>query len=58
MAEQLNQLRAKIDAIDDELLGLINARAKLAQEVGHQKGNAVNHQTRYGQHQSIFSQLL
>ena len=43
MAEQLNQLRAKIDAIDDELLGLINARAKLAQEVGHQKGNAVTY---------------
>jgi len=43
MAEQLNQLRAKIDAIDNELLELINARAKLAQEVGHQKGNAVTY---------------
>ncbi|HNJ36659.1 MAG TPA: prephenate dehydratase [Nitrosomonas sp.] len=43
MAEQLNQLRAKIDAIDNELLELMNARAKLAQAVGHQKGNAVTY---------------
>lgn len=43
MAEQLNHLRAKIDAIDDELLTLLNARAKLAQAVGHQKGKSVTY---------------
>ena len=37
MTEQLKQLRDKIDAIDNELLKLINARAVLAQEIGRRK---------------------
>ncbi len=37
MTEQLKQLRDKIDSIDSELLKLINTRAELAQQIGHQK---------------------
>jgi chorismate mutase/prephenate dehydratase len=37
MTEHLKQLRSEIDAIDDELLQLINKRAQLAQEIGRQK---------------------
>lgn len=41
MTESLKQLRDEIDAIDNELLRLVNARAKLAQEIGRQKSGAV-----------------
>ena len=33
----LNELRKKIDAIDDEVLSLLSRRAGIAQEVGHSK---------------------
>ena len=33
----LNELRKKIDAIDDEVLSLLSRRAGIAQEVGHTK---------------------
>ncbi len=35
--KQLEELRNKIDAIDEEILRLLNERAKLAKEVGHIK---------------------
>ncbi len=35
--EELNKLRNKIDRIDEEILRLLNERAKLAKEVGHIK---------------------
>lgn len=41
MADQLEGLRAQIDALDDELLRLFNQRAKLAEAVGELKGGAV-----------------
>ena len=41
MSEELNKFRTQIDNIDDELLKLINQRAKLAQEIGHAKKGAV-----------------
>jgi len=42
MSENLKQYRAQIDRIDDELLRLFNERAKLAQQIGHEKnGSAV-----------------
>lgn len=41
MSEQFKHLRDQIDAIDDELLKLINNRAKLAQEIGKIKKSAV-----------------
>jgi chorismate mutase/prephenate dehydratase len=37
MSEALQQIRERIDAIDDELLKLISERARLAQEVGRLK---------------------
>lgn len=37
--KQLKPLREKIDAVDAQLLDLLNARARLAQEVGHLKAN-------------------
>lgn len=37
MTEQLQKLRAQIDQLDDELLKLVNQRAKLAQQIGHLK---------------------
>ena len=37
---RLVELRARVDAIDDQLVELLNARARLAQEIGHVKGGA------------------
>ncbi|MFD0666734.1 prephenate dehydratase [Ramlibacter sp. MAHUQ-53] len=37
MAKDLNQLRTEIDAVDRQLLALLNARAQLAHEVGEIK---------------------
>jgi chorismate mutase/prephenate dehydratase len=39
MSHDLKKYREQIDRIDDELLRLINERAKLAQQIGHAKGN-------------------
>jgi len=36
----LTDLRAQIDAVDDQILALLNARGRLAQAVGHSKGQA------------------
>lgn len=41
MEKQLEQLRAQIDALDEQLLQLMNERAKLAQAVGHVKGGSL-----------------
>ena len=41
MSEKLTQYRDQIDRIDDELLRLLNARARLAQQIGHEKGGGV-----------------
>ncbi|HEY5994960.1 MAG TPA: prephenate dehydratase [Gallionellaceae bacterium] len=42
MSQKLKQYREQIDRIDDELLRLFNERAKLAQQIGHEKnGSAV-----------------
>ena len=37
MSEKLIKLREQIDALDDELLKLVNQRAALAQQIGHLK---------------------
>ncbi len=37
MDEQLKPLRESIDAVDRELVRLLNERARLAQQVGHLK---------------------
>lgn len=39
MSEKLKKYREQIDSIDGELLRLFNERAKLAQQIGHEKGN-------------------
>ncbi len=39
MSEELKKFRAQIDRIDDEMLRLVSERAKLAQQIGHAKGN-------------------
>jgi chorismate mutase/prephenate dehydratase len=39
MSEDLKKFREQIDRIDDEMLRLVNERAKLAQQIGHAKGN-------------------
>ncbi len=41
MEKQLEQLRAQIDALDEQLLKLLNERARLAQSVGHVKGGSL-----------------
>ena len=38
MADELKNYRDKIDAIDEQLLALVNERAKLAREIGNLKG--------------------
>lgn len=40
MSDPLQQYRAQIDRIDDELLRLFNERARLAQQIGHAKGGS------------------
>ena len=37
MSDKLEKLRARIDAVDDRLLELLNERARAAQEIGHVK---------------------
>jgi chorismate mutase/prephenate dehydratase len=39
MSEELKKFREQIDSIDDEMLRLVSERAKLAQQIGHAKGN-------------------
>lgn len=39
MSDDLKKFRTQIDRIDDDLLKLFNERAKLAQQIGHAKGN-------------------
>jgi len=40
MTDKLKHYRIQIDAIDDELLRLFNERAKLAQQIGHEKNGS------------------
>lgn len=40
MADQLKQFREQIDRIDGDLLRLFNERARLAQQIGHAKGDS------------------
>jgi len=54
MTEYLKQFRSKIDAIDNELLKLINTRAQLAKEIGKQKSGAAYRPERESQ---IFTRL-
>lgn len=39
MSDKFKQLRVQIDALDDEMLKLVNQRAALAQQIGHLKGD-------------------
>jgi chorismate mutase/prephenate dehydratase len=41
MSEELKRLRDQIDALDDQVLDLINQRARLAQAIGHLKNGVV-----------------
>lgn len=41
MTEQFKQLRDQIDAIDNEILKLVNARAELALEIGRRKKSGI-----------------
>jgi len=41
MNEQLSRLRGRIDALDEEMLRLLNERAGIAQEIGHLKNGAI-----------------
>ena len=41
MSASLNQFREQINHLDDELLTLVNQRAKLAQQIGHLKEDGV-----------------
>ncbi|MEW5786684.1 MAG: prephenate dehydratase [Pseudomonadota bacterium] len=41
MSDQLLNLRNRIDAIDDQVLQLLNERARLAQDIGHLKNGVV-----------------
>ncbi|MDP1557383.1 MAG: prephenate dehydratase [Nitrosomonas sp.] len=41
MSEQFKHLRDQIDAIDDKILKLVNARAELALEIGRRKNNGI-----------------
>jgi len=41
MNEQLKQLRGRIDALDEEMLRLLNERASIAQDIGHLKNGSI-----------------
>lgn len=57
MANELNQFRQAIDSIDDQILKLLNQRAKIAMEIGHYKKK--HHQELYvpSREQAIFDRL-
>lgn len=57
MTEQLKQLRDKIDAIDGELLKLINTRAELAQQIGRRKNGVTYRPERESQVLTRLQQL-
>ena len=40
VTDQLKKIRARIDALDDRMLELLNQRAALAQDIGHAKSGA------------------
>ena len=40
MSDQLKQIRGRIDALDDRLVKLLSARARLAQRIGRLKQGA------------------
>ena len=39
----LNELRKEIDAIDEQVVNLLNRRASIAQEIGHHKSKSKLH---------------
>jgi len=41
MSDELSDLRGRIDALDDQLLQIVNERARLAQSIGHLKNGVV-----------------
>jgi chorismate mutase/prephenate dehydratase len=56
--QRLAPLRARIDAIDAEILELLSTRAKAAQEVGHVKGDFVSPVFRPERERQVVANLL
>lgn len=56
--QRLAPLRARIDAIDAEILELLSKRAKAAQEVGHVKGDYVSPVFRPERERQVVSNLV
>ena len=56
--QRLAPLRARIDAIDAEILELLSKRAKAAQEVGHVKGDFVSPVFRPERERQVVANLI
>ena len=54
----LNELRKEIDSLDEQMLELLNRRAKLAQEVGHTKSATRSHYFTPEREHNVFKKLL
>lgn len=56
--EVLSKLRHKIDTIDDEILDLLNERARVAQDIGHAKAGQGLEFYNPGREQAVFERLI
>jgi chorismate mutase/prephenate dehydratase len=54
----LSELRLKIDAIDDQILELLNRRARVAQEIGHAKAGKGLDYYNPGRELAVFERLI
>lgn len=53
----LNELRKEIDAIDEQVVNLLNRRASIAQEIGHHKSKSKLHHYTPEREQSVYKRL-
>jgi chorismate mutase/prephenate dehydratase len=53
----LNDLRKEIDHIDEQVISLLNRRAKLAQEIGHHKARTRSHYFTPEREQTVYKRL-
>jgi chorismate mutase/prephenate dehydratase len=54
----LSELRKQIDQVDDQIVELVNRRASLAQEVGHQKASTRSHYFTPEREHNVFKRLI
>jgi chorismate mutase/prephenate dehydratase len=53
----LSELRKEIDQIDEQVVGLLNRRAEIAQEIGRQKARARSHYFTPEREQTVYKRV-